>query len=157
MANLSEQIELYLRELMEEYGNIIKINRNQLADNFDCVPSQINYVLDTRFTVEKGYIVESQRGGGGYIKIIRLKIDSEKEILKNLILRMNNHISQRKAGGIIERLFDNNIITERERYLMEIAMHRDVLSLELPQRDFIRERILRGMLEVILKFDNEEA
>jgi transcriptional regulator of stress and heat shock response len=157
MANLSEQIELYLRDLMEEYGDIIKINRNQLADNFDCVPSQINYVLDTRFTVEKGYIVESQRGGGGYIKIIRLKIDSEKEILKNLILRMNNHISQRKAGGIIERLFDNNIITERERYLMEIAMHRDVLSLELPQRDFIRERILRGMLEVILKFDNEEA
>jgi len=64
MVSLSDQIEKYFRKLLQRYQGEIEIKRNKLADEFDCAPSQINYVLDTRFTVDKGYLVESQRGGG---------------------------------------------------------------------------------------------
>ncbi len=155
MSSLSDQIEKYLRRLLENYEGKVKIKRNKLADDFDCAPSQINYVLDTRFTVERGYIVESQRGGGGYVRIIRLKVDSETKTIKKILSGLNEPVTQREAEGIIERLFDNNVITEREKFLMKVAIHRRVIGVDLPYRDYIRGRILRSMLEVILKYCDE--
>ncbi|MDI3548776.1 MAG: transcriptional regulator of stress and heat shock response [Halanaerobiales bacterium] len=155
MANLSDQIEKYLRQLLNKYQGEIEIKRNQLANEFNCAPSQINYVLETRFPVERGYVVESQRGGGGYIRIIRVKMDSEKESLQKIIAQLGGPISQREAEGIIARLYENNYINAREKSLMEIAMHRRLIGVNLPHRDYIRGRILRGMLEVILKFTRE--
>lgn len=151
MSSLSDQIEQYLRRQISKYQGKVKIKRNQLAENFDCAPSQINYVLDTRFTVEKGYIVESQRGGGGFMKIIRVTLDSETEVIQEVINKLNRAISQREAHGIIKRLYDNNLISERESYLMEKAVHRNVLGISLPERDYLRGRILKNMLEVIFK------
>jgi len=156
MASLSDQIEKYLRRLLENYEGKIEIKRNKLADDFDCAPSQINYVLDTRFNVERGYIVESQRGGGGYVRIIRVKVDSETKTLKKIITGLNEPVIQKEAEGIIERLYDNNVITKREKFLMKMATHRRVIGIELPYRDYIRGRILRSMLEVILKHCDEE-
>lgn len=155
MANLSDQIEKYLRQLLNKYQGEVEIKRNQLANEFNCAPSQINYVLETRFPVERGYVVESQRGGGGYIRIIRVKMDSEKESLQKIIAQLGGPISQREAEGIITRLYENNYINAREKSLMEIAMHRRLIGVNLPHRDYIRGRILRGMLEVILKFTRE--
>ncbi len=152
MASLSDQIEKYLRQLLKNYKGEVEIKRNQLADDFNCAPSQINYVLDTRFTVDKGYVVESQRGGGGYIRIIRVKIDSEKEQLQKIITQLGNPTSQRKAEAIIERLYENDLLEEREKELMKIAIHRRIIGVDLPYRDYIRGRILRGMLEVIFKY-----
>ena len=151
MSSLSDQIERYLRRQISKYQGKVKIKRNQLAENFDCAPSQINYVLDTRFTVEKGYIVESQRGGGGFIRIIRVTLDSDKEVIQEVINKLDRAITQKEAHGIIKRLYDNDLISERESYLMERAVHRNVLGISLPERDYLRGRILKNMLEVIFK------
>jgi transcriptional regulator CtsR len=151
MSSLSDQIERYLRRQISKYQGKVKIKRNQLAENFECAPSQINYVLDTRFTVEKGYVVESQRGGGGFIKIIRVTLDSDTEVIQEVINKLDRAIPQREAHGIIKRLFDNDLISERESYLMERAVHRNVLGISLPERDYLRGRILKNMLEVIFK------
>jgi transcriptional regulator CtsR len=151
MSSLSDQIERYLRRQISKYQGKVKIKRNQLAENFDCAPSQINYVLDTRFTIEKGYVVESQRGGGGFIRIIRVTLDSDKEVIQEVINKLDHTLTQREAHGIIKRLYDNDLISERESYLMEIAVHRNVLEISLPERDYLRGRILKNMLEVIFK------
>ncbi|SFM02847.1 CtsR family transcriptional regulator [Halanaerobium salsuginis] len=151
MSSLSDQIERYLRRQISKYQGKVKIRRNQLAENFDCAPSQINYVLDTRFTVEKGYVVESQRGGGGFIRIIRVKLNSNKEVIQKIINKLNGSLSQHEANGIIRRLYENDLISEREYYLMEKVVHRSVLNISLPERDILRGRILKNMLEVIFK------
>ena len=155
MPSLSDQIEKYLRRQIKKYQGKVKIKRNQLAENFDCAPSQINYVLDTRFTVENGYVVESQRGGGGFIRIIKVTLDSDKEVIQNVISKLNGAISQREANGIIKRLYDNDLISKREYYLMEMAVHRNVLDISLPERDYLRGRILKNMLEVIFKLKED--
>jgi transcriptional regulator CtsR len=155
MSSLSDQIERYLRRQISKYQGMVKIKRNQLAENFDCAPSQINYVLDTRFTVEKGYVVESQRGGGGFIRIIKVTLDSDKEVIQEVINKLDRAISQKEAHGIIKRLYDNDLISERESYLMERAVHRNVLDVSLPERDYLRGRIFKNMLEVIFKVKEE--
>ncbi|WP_286169983.1 CtsR family transcriptional regulator [Halocella sp. SP3-1] len=156
MANLSDQIERYLRNLIKKYQGEVEIKRNQLANEFNCAPSQINYVLQTRFPVERGYVVESQRGGGGYVRIIRLKMDSEKEQIKKIISRFGGPISQREAEAVIFRLFENEVISFREKILMETAVNKKLIGVNLPHRDYIRGRLFRGMLEVILKMESEE-
>lgn len=84
--NISDIIEQYLKEVLDQNGReILEIKRNEIADKFQCVPSQINYVINTRFTSERGYIVESKRGGGGYIRIIKVKMNDEVDLLNNII------------------------------------------------------------------------
>ncbi|MDO3655591.1 CtsR family transcriptional regulator, partial [Bacillus subtilis] len=83
--NISDIIEQYLKEVLDQNGReILEIKRNEIADKFQCVPSQINYVINTRFTSERGYIVESKRGGGGYIRIIKVKMNDEVDLLNNI-------------------------------------------------------------------------
>lgn len=79
MANLADKIERYLKEHLSR-TEILEVRRAMLAALFDCAPSQINYVLTTRFTPERGYLVESRRGGGGYIRIIRLNIKNLEDL-----------------------------------------------------------------------------
>ncbi len=117
-------------------------------------PSQINYVLETRFPLEKGYVVESQRGGGGYIRIIRIRIESGREYIKDLLSRLGGPISQDEAEAIIYRLYENELIDEREKALMEAVVNKRVIDVGLPYRDYIRGRIMLAMLEVILKVNN---
>ena len=85
MARLSDIIESFLKGLIIEEEGAVEIQRNELANRFNCVPSQINYVISTRFTAEKGYYVESRRGGGGCISIKRLNIDSAGDYLMHII------------------------------------------------------------------------
>mgnify|MGYP006276044793 FL=1 len=156
MASLSDQIEKHLKKLLDKYRGTIEIKRNKLADEFNCAPSQINYVLDTRFTSERGFVVESQRGGGGYIRIIKVKMNSENRALKKILSKLNGMVTQNEAEGIIQRLYENNLINERERHIMEMVVHRRVIGVDLPHRDYIRGRLLQSMLEVIMKYENEE-
>ncbi|MFW5984634.1 MAG: CtsR family transcriptional regulator [Halanaerobiaceae bacterium] len=156
MVSLSDQIEQYFRKLLNRYQGEIEIKRNKLADEFDCAPSQINYVIDTRFSVDKGYLVESQRGGGGYIRIIKINIDSEAETIQNIISRLDKAVPQKQAESIIERLYENDLINEREKELMNVAVNRKIIQVDLPYRDYIRGRILKGMLKTILKNLGEE-
>lgn len=93
--NISDIIEQYLKRVLDQNGKeILEIKRSEIADKFQCVPSQINYVINTRFTSERGYIVESKRGGGGYIRIIKIKMNNEVVLINNIISQINTHLSQ---------------------------------------------------------------
>ena len=129
--------------------DLVEIKRSEIADKFQCVPSQINYVINTRFTIERGYLVESKRGGGGYIRIMKVQTHDEAHLIDQLLSLVNNRISQVNAENIVIRLVEENVITSREAKIMISVLHRSVLYLELPQRDELRARMLRAMLTAI--------
>ncbi|MGM0420187.1 MAG: CtsR family transcriptional regulator [Bacillota bacterium] len=156
MTSLADQIEKYLSRLIKKEEGKTEIKRNQLAEEFDCAPSQINYVLNTRFTTEKGFIVESQRGGAGYIRIIKISIESIDKSLRKMIAKAEQPLTQREAQGIISRLYENGIINDREKSLMDVVVHRRVIGTEIPTRDFVRGRLIKSMLEVILKTEESK-
>ena len=96
MRLLSDSIEDFIKALMEDEQDqqqAIELRRNELAEHFQCAPSQINYVLATRFTPDHGYVIESRRGGGGYIRIMRLASTSREELLQSL-LPAHRHVHQ---------------------------------------------------------------
>ena len=151
MRNVSEIIEHYLKHsLQQSPDGSIEIQRNELADQFQCVPSQINYVISTRFTLEKGYIVESKRGGGGYIRIQKIELKSHGTILDHIFQTLHTHIDQVSAEGLVYQLEEGKYITAREANLLKAAISRDVLNFKLPLRDEIRARILKAMLISLL-------
>jgi transcriptional regulator CtsR len=150
MASLSDKIGRYLKQLLTE-KKAVKIQRSKLARKFDCVPSQINYVLDTRFTQDKGYIVKSQRGGSGYIKIIKIEITSEEEIINRLSKRIGNKIDQQRAYNIIDRLWEQEIIDSFQKTLFKSVLDRQTLRLTPQIRDRIRARLLKSILESLLR------
>ncbi len=110
------------------------------------MPSQINYVINTRFTVEKGYIVESKRGGGGYIRIMRIRPKSKSELLDELMLLTGNQLTQQASLDYTVRLYEEGLISDREQRLMSKIMHRDILSIPLPMRDQLRAKIFKELL-----------
>lgn len=152
VSNMSDLIEKYLKDLLEQakHGKI-EIQRNELAVHFDCAPSQINYVLGTRFSIEHGYLVESRRGGGGYIRIVKLPLDERLVLLNHLSRLIGDDISQQGAVGIVKRLLEEGMITRRELEIMRAALDRDVLRIGLPARDKLRANILKAMLRALLK------
>ncbi|WP_100400569.1 CtsR family transcriptional regulator [Bacillus sp. FJAT-44742] len=149
MRNISDIIEQYLKAVLTQSDqDLIEIKRSELAKRFDCVPSQINYVIGTRFTVEKGYIVESKRGGGGYIRIIKVKPADHAELCDQIIDLIGKGIDQGSAESIVKRLYEEEAITKREANLMISALQREVLALsQSVQRDLLRANILKAMLK----------
>ncbi|CDQ41450.1 MULTISPECIES: CtsR family transcriptional regulator [Virgibacillus] len=155
MSNISDIIENYLKQILQAKGkNVIEIKRSEIADQFQCVPSQINYVINTRFTVEKGYIVESKRGGGGYIRIMRVIHQDKSDLIDEIISMVNPTVSQQKTIDVLERLLEEQIVTQREAKIMLSAIGRETLAFQLPLRDEIRARILTSMLRT-LKYLNK--
>lgn len=153
MSNISDIIEAYLKKVFNSTGkDAIEIKRSEIADQFQCVPSQINYVINTRFTNEKGYIVESKRGGGGYIRIMRVKHKDKAELIDDIIKMINPRVSQQAALHVLERLREENLITDREERLMYSAIERKTLPFQLPERDEVRARILTAMLNALKYF-----
>ncbi|KIL72118.1 CtsR family transcriptional regulator [Pseudobacillus badius] len=147
MRNISDIIEDYLKRVLEMSGSeIVEIKRNEVAEKFQCVPSQINYVINTRFTIEKGYVVESKRGGGGYIRIIKVKVHDQYDLIEQLVSLAGNQISQSAAENLIYRLVEEEVISEREAKIMISVMDRSVLYIDLPERDELRARMITSML-----------
>lgn len=151
MANLADDIEQYLKEHLQR-SQMVEVQRAMLAAHFACAPSQINYVLTTRFTPERGYVVESRRGGGGYIRIIRLNLEEGDALHQLLHQGIGERVSQAEALGFIGRLHEHGYLDDREVALMEAAMHREALLVDLPLRDRLRAHLLRSMLLAILRF-----
>jgi len=151
MANLADEIERYLKEHLRR-SEILEVQRAMLAARFDCAPSQINYVLSTRFTPERGYVVESRRGGGGYIRIIRLNIRNSDDLQELIQREIGDGVSQAEALDIVARLYEQEIIDEREAAIMQAVLRRDALPLDLPARDVVRASLLKAMLTAILRF-----
>lgn len=147
MRNISDIIEQYLKHVLDNSGKeIVEIKRSEIADKFQCVPSQINYVINTRFTIERGYVVESKRGGGGYIRIIKVQANNQAHLLDQILRLINHRLSQAAAEDIIGRLVGEEVISEREAKLMLSVIDRSVLYIDLPHRDELRARMVKAML-----------
>lgn len=150
MKNISDIIENYLKQILEmSEKDILEIKRSEVADKFQCVPSQINYVINTRFTIERGYLVESKRGGGGYIRIMKVKSYDYAHLIDQLISLIGSRVSQASAEGVISRLISEDIINDREAKIMLSVMDRSVIYIDLPDRDELRARILKAMLTTL--------
>jgi transcriptional regulator of stress and heat shock response len=147
MKNISDIIEQYLMQYFDiSDKDYVEIKRSEIATKFDCVPSQINYVINTRFTLERGYIVESKRGGGGYIRIIKVKFHDKASVIDRVLNSFSITISQSSSEDYIHLLLEKNVITGREAKMMLSVLDRSVLMVNLPYRDELRARMLQAML-----------
>lgn len=142
--NMSDIIEAYLKQVLQQAEHV-EIRRSEIADRFQCVPSQINYVINTRFTPQKGYIVESKRGGGGYIRIMKLHIVDEADFIDAMCDLIEDAISVRDATEIVKNLYKNDILTGREAAIMHSAIDKDAYA-EIDNADRVRAIILKNML-----------
>lgn len=150
MARLSDIIECFIKDMLSEgKGDQVQIQRNELADQFRCAPSQINYVLTTRFTSEKGYVIESKRGGGGHIIIKQMTYDGTNQRSRLIYEAIGNNITYHNSISVIQNLYDMKIISEREKELMKIAVN-DRTLIEVEDKNKIRADILKGMLTTVL-------
>lgn len=151
MPGLSNVIERFIKELINEANGTVEIQRNELAEYFDCAPSQINYVLTTRFTPYKGYYVESKRGGGGYIKIIKVGIEEYEDINNIIMNTIGDSITKSKAYHIIDGLVEENLITIREGEIIKVALGDRSLGSDPNNRNTIRADILKNILLILVK------
>lgn len=144
--NMSDIIEAYLKQVLGVHEQI-EIRRSEMANQFNCVPSQINYVINTRFTVQQGYLVESKRGGGGYIRIIKVKLLDKVEMLDAMIQIIGEKISQKDAYSIIQKLYEDEAITKREATLMLSALEKNVLASSEKNENSLRAKILIAFVD----------
>lgn len=149
--NLVDLIERHIKSLLEQSDdNVVVLKRNELAHSFGCAPSQINYVIQTRFSLERGYVTESQRGGGGFVRVIRLDLDDIRELLPMMEELGGGAINQRQAYDIIAWLREQDVISGRELRIMRSAVDRSVLEIPLPLRDQLRARLLAAMVVAVI-------
>lgn len=157
MGTIADEIERYIKRILDASQNgVVELQRNELALKFSCVPSQINYVLSTRFTVEQGYIVESRRGGGGYVRIVKAYVNDDSE-LSSLIKQLQGKMLNQYAGeGLVQKLVENEFLTEREGLLIKTIINDEVLNGQAKDSNLLRADILSAVLLTLLKeeFDN---
>lgn len=150
MAQLSDTIERFIKDLMNE-DRQIEVRRNELAQHFGCAPSQINYVLATRFSVDHGYLIESRRGGGGFVRIVRMQTGSRDNLLSTLLNRVGVSIDEEAASAIIQNLRELKLVTPREAALMRAAIARSALALPISAKDVLRAAVLRNLLTQVFR------
>ncbi|MDF2839395.1 MAG: transcriptional repressor of class stress s [Clostridia bacterium] len=145
MSRISDLIESFLNERIEERKGTLEIGRNEMANYFNCAPSQINYVLTTRFTSDRGYVIESRRGGGGFIKIMKINLDENDYLLKMLSERIGESVNKEGAFELLEILHRKNLIDLRIRDIIKNTVDDNTLSsLNRPLRDKLRAEILKA-------------
>ena len=143
--NTSDHIEAYIKAILEQSG-MVELQRSQLADTFQVVPSQINYVIKTRFTESRGYLVESKRGGGGYIRIGRIEFSNHHEMLRDLLYSVGEEVSLAIFEDVLRLLFEQDLVTRQEMNLL-VAMATDrVLG---DDANLIRANMLRQLLQEV--------
>ena len=142
---ISDVIEQFLKEMMEENDGVIEIRRNDLATQFHCVPSQINYVIATRFKNEHGYAVDSRRGGGGSVRIRRVQ-PSGGNIVMHLVNHMGDRETYQEMHFFLQEVLSAGILSERECKLLIGGLSDRALGMENPHRDAVRARALKNAL-----------
>lgn len=142
---MSDMIEEFIKDLFSEDDSIVEIQRNDLAQQFNCVPSQINYVIQTRFKPSQGYYVESRRGGGGNIKIRKINI-TKSNYFMHIINSIEDRLTNQEVDIFISNFLSYQMITETEAKLLKVATSDNVLKLPQPTRDEIRAKIFKNML-----------
>lgn len=154
MSNLADRIEAYLKKILEEADEgYVVLQRGVLAGEFSCAPSQINYVLGTRFTVERGYLVESRRGGGGYLRIVRLgwNHDNQFQIIIHQVI--GNQLTYERALGLLKRLLEEEVVSSREAALIRTMLHPDSLDDDVLLPDRLRAHIMKRILTTLSRED----
>jgi len=141
---ISDKIEAFITELMKEESEYLELQRNELASIFNCVPSQINYVIATRFNRDRGYVVESRRGGGGYVRIRR--IDNKGSILLDIHSAIGDTLSENEVNSYVSRLLGMNIINEREAAIILSATDDNALRSINSGKDIVRADIFKNIL-----------
>ena len=144
---MSDLIASFLQESLEAAENgVLEIQRNDLAQRFNCVPSQINYVMSTRFSPERGYIVESRRGGNGYIRITRVRVDRQ-TLLMHVINSLGSHVDLPSARAILSNLVQSGALTEEVGQALLTAVG-DKALIRIPRelRSGVRADIMKQVL-----------
>ncbi len=149
MANISNIIEQFILDTMGDDSSI-EISRNSLAEYFNCVPSQINYVLETRFTLDRGFSKESRRGGGGFIKISRISADSN-NLAMMVLENVGEELSYKRMNQILQRLTQDKIIKIREMELVKVALSDEALNVPLMLKDKLRANAFKCVLIDLMK------
>ncbi|HEM5998061.1 TPA: CtsR family transcriptional regulator [Streptococcus suis] len=149
MKNTSDYIEEHIKAILDQV-NVAELRRSELASRFEVVPSQINYVIKTRFTASRGYIVESKRGGGGYIRIGRITFSDKHELVHDLLNNMGEQLSATVYSDILQLLFDEGLMTEREGNLFLSTGSDEILGKDA---SVIRARMMR---QVLRRLDRKE-
>ena len=143
--NTSDHIEAYIKAILEQSG-IVELQRSQLADTFQVVPSQINYVIKTRFTESRGYLVESKRGGGGYIRIGRIEFSNHHEMLRYLLYSVGEEVSQVIFEDVLKLLLEQELMTRQEMNLLVATASDRILGEEA---NLIRANMLKQLLQEV--------
>lgn len=155
MSMLSDNIESFIKSLFEDMHQI-DVRRNELAEYFRCAPSQINYVLATRFSADKGYYIESRRGGGGYIRIMRVDLDEGDYLMHLATTGIADELSEVDARRIVECLQEKGIVEPREARLMNAVVSSRAIAAPLPIKDRLRGGMLKQMIYALMQGREEE-
>ena len=149
---ISEQIARLIEKMIEEGEGSANVRRNDLAESLGCVPSQISYVISSRFTPERGYVTESRRGGGGYIRIVRVPM-TKNQYLTHFFYAVGNSISREEAMAYIRNLEENGVITEREARITAGAVSDRALEgiRDKDQRGATRADVMRQIIMALMK------
>jgi len=149
---LSDMIETIINEMLKENEGLVEFKRNEIADKFGCVPSQINYVITSRFTPEKGYIVESRRGGGGFIKIKQVRFDKTSYIM-HFINAVGDSVDYITTKVFLSNLYNHSIISEREMRMILNITSDNILKHIMPPsaRDSLRSAILKNAVLALIE------
>lgn len=142
---LSDVIEEYIRDIMES-NEIAELKRSELASKFNCVPSQINYVIQTRFIPELGFYVESRRGGGGYIKITKVNLDKS-EYISNILEKIGNNLSQSVIDVYLNDFVVYNILDKKSASLIKAAVSdKSLARVSALDKDYVRADIFKNLI-----------
>ncbi len=145
---MSEHIARIIEQMIEENGGQLELQRNKLANSVGCVPSQINYVITSRFNTNRGYLVESRRGGGGYVKITKVSFESKDTFLMHMLSAIGNVIDVMSARALLMSLYENRLVTERELKIMLSAISDRAISVSANSviKDTIRASIMKSFI-----------
>ncbi|MBE6604357.1 MAG: CtsR family transcriptional regulator [Ruminococcaceae bacterium] len=143
---LTDQIAKLIEEMLDAEGGALSLQRNELAGQLGCVPSQISYVITSRFTPERGYLIESRRGGGGHIRIVRKQMHRD-AYLMHFFHAIGNTLDESEAEAYIRNLLENNVITPREGAIIGKALSPSALADVIPDgRATVRATIFKHIL-----------
>ena len=143
---MSDLIESYLKNVLLS-NETVEIRRSEIADQFYCVPSHINYVINTSFTIQQGYVVEIKRGGGGYIRIMKVNLVDEMDVLNTLGDLIPPQLSVREANHLLQNLYENELISKREAQMMALMMEKDTFPVSVKNGDEIRSNMMKKLID----------
>lgn len=153
MASLTDHIEDYLKKLLAiSTRNYVEIQRAELARKFACVPSQVNYVLSSRFSLARGYLVESRRGGRGYIRIYRIVHPQGRSWAETLSLMEDTPFEPARAQQFLRRIYEEKALSRREAQMINTLLQDEhYRGLGREESRSLQKKLFRASLEAILK------